>query len=132
MSKDKKVGYKNPPHHSRFKPGQSGNPRGKKKGTNNFQTDLMEELRERIPIKESGRKITVSKQRAMIKTLTAKALQGDVRATNVILNTLNRWVQDEPDQKDGVDLTRADKAILKRFEDQVLLNANKRSKKDDK
>ena len=42
------VGYKRPPKHTQFKPGQSGNPRGRGKNTRNFKTDLVEELREQI------------------------------------------------------------------------------------
>lgn len=33
--KQDKIGYMNPPKHSRFRPGQSGNPRGRKKGSIN-------------------------------------------------------------------------------------------------
>ncbi len=40
------VGYRKPPKHTRFKPGQSGNPRGRPKGTKNLKTDLIEELGE--------------------------------------------------------------------------------------
>jgi hypothetical protein len=29
---DSRVGYKRPPQHSKFKPGQSGNPKGRPKG----------------------------------------------------------------------------------------------------
>ena len=33
-----KVGYRNPPQHTRFKPGQSGNPRGRPRGQRNLTT----------------------------------------------------------------------------------------------
>ena len=36
---DKKVGYKRPPLHTRFRPGMSGNPRGRQKGVRNFAAD---------------------------------------------------------------------------------------------
>ena len=38
------VGYKKPPKRTQFKPGQSGNPRGRPKGTKNLKTDLAEAL----------------------------------------------------------------------------------------
>ena len=41
-----KVGYGNPPQHTRFKKGQSGNPRGRPKGTLNLATVLARTLRE--------------------------------------------------------------------------------------
>jgi hypothetical protein len=37
---DRGSGYGKPPLHTRFKPGQSGNPRGRPKGSLNFTTDL--------------------------------------------------------------------------------------------
>ncbi len=33
------VGYCKPPKRTRFQPGQSGNPRGRPKGTKNLKTD---------------------------------------------------------------------------------------------
>lgn len=47
------IGYKKPPRHTRFRKGQSGNPKGRPKGTQNLKTDLAEELSE--PHLESGR-----------------------------------------------------------------------------
>ena len=80
------VGYGKPPKNTRFKPGRSGNPKGRPKGRKNFQTELLEELHESIAVREGGRRRIVSKQRAMLKTLTAKALQGDARAAALIVN----------------------------------------------
>ena len=52
---DDDVGYKRPPKHTRFQPGRSGNAAGRRKHDRNFKTDLMEELREMIVIRENGR-----------------------------------------------------------------------------
>jgi hypothetical protein len=49
------VGYGKPPKSTRFQPGQSGNPRGRPKGTKNLKTDLIEELHETIEIREGNR-----------------------------------------------------------------------------
>ena len=75
------VGYCRPPQHTRFKPGHSGNPKGRPKGTKNLKTDLMEELAERINVSEGGKPKKLSKQRALVKSLTAKAIKGDARAS---------------------------------------------------
>ncbi len=85
-----KVGYRKPPKHTRFKPGQSGNPRGRSKGTKNLKTDLMEELREKIVIREGERTQKVSKQRALLKSVVNRAIKGDARATNIALSAMMR------------------------------------------
>jgi len=43
-----KLGYCNPPEHGRFKKGQSGNPKGRPKGTLNLATVLERTLREKV------------------------------------------------------------------------------------
>ena len=87
---DYKVGYGNPPKHTRFKPGVSGNSRGRSKGTKNLKTDLMEELGEKILVREGGQAQKVSKQRAVVKTLVARTLKGDARAANSLLSLMIR------------------------------------------
>lgn len=86
------VGYRKPPSHTRFKPGQSGNPRGRSKGTKNLKTDLLEELGETILVREGDQSRRISKQRAMVKTLVSRTLKGDARAAGHLLGMINRMV----------------------------------------
>src|SRR5262249_2514390 len=44
------VGYGNPPQATQFKPGQSGNPGGRPKGSKNFASLIESELNKRIDI----------------------------------------------------------------------------------
>ncbi len=96
-SPDYEVGYKKPPGHSQFKAGQSGNPKGRPKGSKNLKTELAEELQELISIREGGARRTISKQRAMLKGLTAKAVQGDARAASLVLNLVLRLLSQDED-----------------------------------
>lgn len=113
---DYDVGYKKPPKHSQFKPGQSGNPKGRPKGAKNFKTELLEELQERIAIKENGIQRRVSKQRAMLKSMTAKAVQGDTKAATLIANLVFKFLQEEDEIPESLDLSAEDKAILRNYE----------------
>jgi len=71
------VGYRKPPQHSQFKPGQSGNPSGRPKGTKNLASVLEQELRETVTIAENGRRRRVTKLDAAVKQLVNKAASGD-------------------------------------------------------
>ena len=132
MSEDYEIGYRKPPKHGQFEPGRSGNPRGRPKGAKNLKTELLEELQERILIKEAGKGKTVSKQRAMIKSLMAMAVQGDARAANLLLNMFLKLVPDEADDSETVDLTQTDQAILERFKRTALKSAKAKETTDDK
>ncbi len=105
---DDDVGYKRPPKHTRFQPGQSGNAAGRRKHVRNFKTDLMEELREMIVIRENGRERKISKQRAFIKALVTAAIKSDVRAINAVVACTRNFgasVEDEtPTAVDTEDL----------------------------
>ena len=81
---DYEVGYGKPPRRTRFKPGRSGNPRGRPKGTKNLKTDLSEELAEKILVREGETSRSVSKQRALVKTLMSKSLKGEPRSASLL------------------------------------------------
>ncbi|MCX7307059.1 MAG: DUF5681 domain-containing protein [Afipia sp.] len=85
QDEDDGVGYRRPPKSGQFRPGQSGNPKGRKKRVANFKTDLTEELSETITIRENGRERRISKQRAFVKALMALAIKGDIRAINALV-----------------------------------------------
>ena len=115
------VGYGKPPTHTRFEKGRSGNPRGRPKGARNLETDLAEELGERIRIREDGRDRRVSKQRAMIKALVARAMKGDTRAATALFDRAPKPEKGGPDR--AADLVARDRLILEEFRRQVLEQA---------
>ena len=86
------VGYRKPPKRHQFRKGRSGNPTGRSTGTRTLKSDLLEELAQKIPIRESGRSMKTTKQRALVKSLLAKALNGDMRASNTLFNIYLRFV----------------------------------------
>ena len=111
------VGYGKPPQHTRFQPGLSGNPRGRPKGTKNLKTDLIEELGEKILVREGERARQVSKQRAVVKMLVTRTLKGDARAANSLLSMMMRLLDTgegaEPEESE--DLRPGDLEILEEF-----------------
>src|SRR5215472_13335192 len=102
MAEEYDVGYRRPPKATRFKTGQSGNPKGRPRGSTNLATDLSAELNEQITVREGGQARRITKQRALIKSLTAQALKGDVRATSALLALYARVIS-EPGGGERVD-----------------------------
>ena len=110
-----KIGYRKPPVHSRFRPGQSGNPRGRRKGVRNIKTDVKRTLRMPLTVTEGGRKRKRSTQEAALMVLREKALRGDTRALNSLIELALRFNNDSTDTQQARALGADDKAILAAF-----------------
>jgi hypothetical protein len=115
------VGYCNPPEHTRFKKGQSGNPNGRPKGSLNMATVLERTLREKVIINQNGRRKTVTKLEAALKQLIDKATSGELKALQ-LLSALVRSAEEREIQEpvansalDEVD-EKVVLGIMKRFE----------------
>ena len=121
---DYEVGYKKPPERTRFKKGESGNRNGRPKGTKNLKTDLLEELGERMEILENGKTRRISKQRALIKSLLARALKGNDRAAAKLLDLYLRLAGLDDDAEDaGLLLSEDERAVMKALEERLLRGA---------
>jgi Family of unknown function (DUF5681) len=78
---DYKVGYCKPPPEHQFKPGQSGNPEGRRSQANQARGRLMRDLliemgNELIPVTISGTRRHVTKKQAILMALFNDALAG--------------------------------------------------------
>ena len=71
---DYEVGYGKPPVSGQFRTGQSGNPKGRPRGSQAFGTILKTALEEMLPVTENGRTMRKSKKEIMTKVLVNKAL----------------------------------------------------------
>ena len=114
---DYEVGYGRPPFHTRFKPGESGNKKGRPKGHPNLTTAFDEALKAKVIVNEGGRRRTVTKSEAIALQTTNNAMKGDPRALAAILQ-VNKWfVKEEPPKEGGTreELEAKDRAILDDF-----------------
>lgn len=116
MSKDNEYGYGKPPKHSQFKPGQSGNKKGRPKGSKNTYILLNDVLNQKINIKENGKDLKISKKTAMIMQLVNKGVKGDIKAISTLLpHMLLADIKDEDKEKLMAALNQDDKEILSNF-----------------
>ena len=120
------VGYGKPPKRTQFKPGRSGNPRGRPKGTKNLKTDLLEELGEKILVHEGDQARNISKQRAVVKSLVARTLKGDGRAANTLLSMMMRLLDTGMgvNAEDTEDLHTDEIEILEAFKQRLTRSGN--------
>src|SRR5262245_54018040 len=103
------VGYRRPPKHSQFRPGESGNPAGRRKGVRNLATDVKRILKVPVKVKENGRSRKISTQEGALMVLREKALKGDARSLDRLLEYASRF---NNDAVDGLAPCADDQAIL--------------------
>jgi hypothetical protein len=72
------AGFMNPPKHTQFQKGKSGNPRGRPRKQDDLNTVLERVLKRKVRIRDEGRKIPI--RDALIWKLRELALQGDKQA----------------------------------------------------
>lgn len=114
--KKQKVGYGNPPAEHRFKPGQSGNKKGRPKGSKNTYTLLNEILDQKITIKENGQPIKISKKLAMLMQLVNKGIQGELKAITALLpHLLMADITAEEKEKALATLNTDDRKIIENY-----------------
>lgn len=80
------VGYRQPPRHTRFKPGQSGNPKGRPRGSTSPKFVVQRIMGEKLSVREGDKVRLITTFEAMMRGLIVKALKGDPRALAVVLN----------------------------------------------
>lgn len=86
--KEYEIGYGKPPSSSRFKKGQSGNPRGRTKGVKNIFTSLQKLANTKVTINENGNRKSITKQEAALLQLINKAASGDLKAIQQFVNLM--------------------------------------------
>lgn len=78
------VGYRRPPKQHQFKPGQSGNPKGRPKGAPTLQELMAKEATRHVKLKQGDKVIVVPKLEALARRVFNKALEGDLAAARMI------------------------------------------------
>lgn len=71
---------------NQFKPGESGNPSGRPRGTKNLSTILREMLQEEIEVDVNGKKEKKTLSDVLVRKLLKKANDGDVRAIQEVFD----------------------------------------------
>ena len=79
------IGKGRPPRATRWKPGQSGNPKGRPKGAKNLATIFNDVLNQKFEIQEKGTTRNITAREGIVRRLVHEALKGNIKATAFVL-----------------------------------------------
>jgi hypothetical protein len=118
-SSDYEVGYGRPPRRTRFRPGELGNPRGRPRGAKNLALLLDEELKQRVTVNENGRRRRITKQAAIVKHMVNKALSGDSRLLQLLLNEIHVREMRADSSSSGTNLDEGDREVMRQIQERI-------------
>lgn len=120
------VGYRRPPKKSQFKPGQSGNPKGRPRGAKNEATILHNIFNRQIEMREGGRVRKVSVLEGMLLRFTDDALKGNPKSAAFLLNRyrLTEGITTQTDDLDQDD-REVFEALMREIEAKLAKNKEK-------
>ena len=84
---DKPIGYGNPPDHTKFQPGKSGNPNGRPKRSKpdiDIQYLFLDELLREVPLLVEGKQAKMPAIQIIARRFVNDAMKGSVKALAVI------------------------------------------------
>jgi hypothetical protein len=118
---DYDVGYRKPPKNTRFAQGQSGNPMGRPRGVRNFKSDVKATLKSPVNVTQDGTAKKYSTQKAALLRLREKALGGDGRSLDRLIELARAY--DDDGLPPAANLSTDDAALLDVFKTRVLSGA---------
>ena len=123
MTDDYEVGFGRPPKHSRFRAGESGNPKGRPKKAQNFKTLFLEEANTTITVREGGGEQEISKLHAVVKRDLERAIKGNDRAAERVQKNALLFMADDEIENAWAPVSAADHVILDRYKERMAAEA---------
>jgi len=111
-----RVGYGRPPTETRFKPGVSGNPKGRRKKVPTFSEVTEQVLNETIEMRMGDRLLRMPNREALVRSAIRQAFAGKPRLLTVLRAIMRYERENQQGQADAdLNLAAEDEAILADF-----------------
>ena len=112
VSNSYEVGYGKPPKHTQFKPGYSGNKKGRPKGSTNLFTAIEKLQKERVRIVHNGKQKSISVTEAILRKAGMDALNGNAKAQKIMLDYFEKNERRKEELAQRVESLREDDRTL--------------------
>ena len=112
VSNSYEVGYGKPPKHTQFKPGYSGNKKGRLKGSANLFTAVEKLQNERVRIVNNGKQKSISVTEAILRKAGMDALNGNAKAQKIMLDYFEKNERRKEELAQRVEALREDDRTL--------------------
>ena len=112
VSNSYEVGYGKPPKHTQFKPGYSGNKKGRLKGSANLFTAVEKLQNERVRIVHNGKQKSISVTEAILRKAGMDALNGNAKAQKIMLEKKKKNERRKEELAQRVEALREDDRTL--------------------
>jgi hypothetical protein len=119
------IGHGRPPRAYQFKPGESGNPRGRPRGRKNEATILNELLNRKIPVQQGGKTRRVTILEAILLRFTEDSLKGNTKSAAFLLNRHSAFANAGSLPETDDQLTHDDRDVLEAFARKLLSKKGK-------
>lgn len=119
------VGYARPPKETQFKPGRSGNPKGRPKGAKSEDTIFREVMGTKVPMSVRGKVRKVTVLEAVWMKVADDALKGNAKAISLLLGRARSFDGTDPATRE---LHQDDRQVLQSYLREV--EAELKAKKD--
>jgi Family of unknown function (DUF5681) len=114
--KSYRVGYGRPPLATRFKPNQSGNPKGRPRRPLSLRAVVEKVLEEKIDVREGNRVLRMSNRQALARAALRRALNGDPKLLRALALMMRAEIGlEQPEDGAAAHVSASDEAILADF-----------------
>lgn len=105
-----RVGYGRPPKQHQFKPGHSGNPKGRPKGAKSLKGHMKRLMEQKIAVSDASGTRQVTRKQAVAMRVVEQAMRGDAKSIQLLISMDAQSEID--DRKSANELTPSEAQML--------------------